>query len=251
MQGKNELSSVFGIHAVEELLKKHPQNIDKIYFTEKEKRGTLFEMMKQCKKRKISYANIPESKLDKMAGGGNHQGVVAFKTVRAYNDESDLWELLEVHENPLLLIPSSLEDPGNLGAIIRSACAFGVDAILLERKGTVPLNGTVAKTSAGMIEQMMLVKPVRLEAMIEQLKMSGFTVIGIDGYGDGEVADLNFTGPTILITGGEHKGIPPYLRRLCDGRAKIPMAEGVESLNVSVAAGITLYEAMKQRRFSM
>ncbi len=248
MDNKKEHTSVYGIHAVEELVKNNPQSIDKIYFTDKEKRGPLFELMKTAKKKKLSYANIPEIKLEKMVKGAVHQGVVAFKTVRAYNEESDLWDLLEVKDNPLLLLPAGLEDPGNLGAIIRSACAFNVDAILLERKGTVPLNGTVAKTSAGMIEKMMLVKPVKLEAMIEQLKLSGFTIIGIDGYGDGEVEDLNLEGPTVLITGGEHKGIPPYLRRLCNGRAKIPMAAHVESLNVSVAAGITLYEAMKQRK---
>ena len=247
MAEKREYSTVYGVHAVEELVKNNPQSIDKIYFTDKEKRGGLFELMKNVKKLKINYANIPEQKIDKMAYGAKHQGVLAFKTVRDYNKESELWELLEIKSDPLILIPSSLEDPGNFGAIIRSACAFGVDAILLERKGTVPLNSTVAKTSAGMIESMMLVKPSRLEALIQELKLSNFSVIGIDGYGTDKIKDMNFEGPTILITGGEHRGIPPYLKRLCDARAAIPMQEGVESLNVSVATGIALYEALNQR----
>ncbi len=246
-QEKVNVNAVFGIHAVEELMKNSPQSIDKIYFTEKEKRGTLFEMMKEAKRKKISYANIPDKKLDKMVDNAKHQGVVAFKGARSYNEESELWELLEHQENPLILLPSSLEDPGNLGAIIRSACAFGVNCILLERKGTVPLTGTVAKTSAGMIEQMMIVRPQTMKTTIEQLKLSGFAVIGIDGWGKDKVEDMNLTGPTVLITGGEHSGIPRYLQSLCDTRAKIPMAEGVESLNVSVAAGVALYETMKQR----
>ncbi len=247
MAEKNEHYVIFGIHAVEELIKNNPQSIDKVYFTDKEKRGPLFELMKTCNSKKINYANIPEEKIDKMASQGNHQGVLAFKTVRAYNEEKDLWDLLEVLDNPLILIPAALEDPGNLGAIIRSACAFGVDAILLERKGTVPLNGTVAKTSAGMIEQMTLIKPARLEATVEQLKLSGFTIIGIDGYGEGKLEEANLTGPTVLITGGESHGIPPYLKKQCHTLCAIPMKKGVESLNVSVAAGIALYETMKQR----
>lgn len=251
MSEKKEYSTVFGVHAVEELMKHSPESIDKVYFVDKEKKGALFELMKNAKKQKINYANIPEKKLDKMARGGNHQGVLAFKTIRDYNSEKDLWDLLEVVDNPLILLPSSLEDPGNFGAIIRSSVAFGVNAILLERKGTVPLNGTVAKTSVGTIEKMMIVKPARLEALVKELKLSGFSVLGIDGYGDGKIEDANFEGPTLLITGGEHKGIPPYLKRLCDSRLSIPMVNGVESLNVSVAAGIALYEAQKQRSFNL
>ena len=102
-----------------------------------------------------------EDKLEKMVGHKRHQGVVAFRTIRSYDPESKLWEIAENDEAPLFILPSSLEDPGNLGAIIRSAAAFGASAVLLERKGSVQLNGTVAKTSAGMIEQMTIVKPNR------------------------------------------------------------------------------------------
>lgn len=239
---------VFGVHAVEELVKQNAGNIDKIYFTDKEKRGGLFELMKTVKKLKLNYANIPENKLSKMCDFRRHQGVVAFKTIRPYDSEEKLWDIINATEAPLLLLPSGLEDPGNFGAIIRSAAAFNVSAILLERKGTVALNGTVAKTSAGMVEQMTLIKSKNLLELIDSLKEKGFRFVGADGYSETKLEEANFDGPTVIITGGEHKGIPPYLRKICDQLVSIPMKEGVESLNVSVAAGVMLYEAMRQRQ---
>lgn len=246
---ENENQAIFGIHAVEELVKKSINSIDKIYFTDKHKEGALFELMRKAKKLKISYANIPEEKLEKMAGNDRHQGVVAYRTIRSYDTEKDLWKIAEEYDAPLFLIPAALEDPGNLGAIIRSAAAFGVSAIMLERKGSVQLNGTVAKTSAGMIENMTIVKPGRLEALVSELKLGGFKVIGADAGGEGQIFETNLTGPAIIITGGEHNGIPPYLKKQCDTIVSIPMQPGVESLNVSVAAGVLMYEAMKQRAF--
>lgn len=238
---------VYGIHAVEELVQHNPLAIDKIYFTDKQKKGGLFELMKVVKKRKISYANIPEGKLNKMAGYAPHQGVVAFRTVRNYDDESVLYEKISEAEKPLILIPAGLEDPGNFGAIIRSAAAFNVSAILLERKGTVPLNATVAKTSAGMIEQMTLIKPRNLEETLIKLKDLGFIIFGADGSGPTPPRQLPLDKPCVIITGNEHAGIPAYLAKLCDEFASIPIMDTVESLNVSVAAGIMLYEAMVQR----
>ncbi len=246
-KGPENNQAIFGIHAVEELISKNRNSIDKIYFTEKFKEGALFELMRNAKKLKLNYANIPEEKLETMCGNSRHQGVVAFRTIRSYDPESDLWKIAEEDEAPLFIIASSLEDPGNLGAIIRSSAAFGASAVILERKGSVQLNGTVAKTSAGMIEAMTIVKPNRLEALVSELKLGGFTVIGADGTGDTTVYKTNLKGPTVLIMGGEHKGIPPYLKKQCDNIVSIPMMPGVESLNVSVAAGIIMYEALKQR----
>ncbi len=242
-----ENTMVFGIHAVEELVRKNSKSIDKVYFTDKQKKGGLFELMKECKRQKLPYANIPDNKLDRMCRK-THQGVVAFKTVRPYDDETALWQAIDKVENPIILLPASLEDTGNFGAIIRSAAAFNVAAIVVERKGTVALNGTVAKTSAGMIEQATLVKPDNMLDLISKLKERGFTFIGASGYGSKPLQEIDFSGPTVIVTGGEHKGIPPYLKKECDALAAIPMADDVESLNVSVAAGIMLYEAVRQRR---
>ena len=246
---QNETNAVYGIYAVEELVNKNRQSIDKIYFSDKNKTGKLFELLKIVKKEKISYACIPEHKLDKMSNKFPHQGIVAFRTIRPYDDEKKLWEIVENAENPLFILPAGIEDPGNLGAIIRSSCAFGVSAILFERKGVVPLNGTVAKTSVGTIENAVLIKPDNLESVIKKLKENGIQVIGADGRGEIIPEKVNFTKPTLIITGGEHDGIPAYLSKLCDKTVVIPTAKEVESLNVSVAAGILLYEAMRQKLY--
>jgi len=243
---QNETNAVYGIHAVEELLNKNRQSIDKIYFNDKNKTGKLFELLKTVKREKISYACIPEAKLNKMSNNFPHQGVVAFRTARPYDDEKKLWEILETQENPLFILPAGIEDPGNLGAIIRSASAFGVSAILFERKGVVPLNGTVAKTSVGAIERAVLIKPDNLEGVVQKLKLGGIQVIGADGRGE-SLSKIDFRKPTLIITGAEHDGIPPYLAKLCDKTAAIPMVKEVESLNVSVAMGILLYETARGR----
>jgi 23S rRNA (guanosine2251-2'-O)-methyltransferase len=245
---QNETNAVYGIHAVDELINKNRQSIDKIYFSDKNKTGKLFELLKTEKKEKISYACIPENKLNKMSNNFPHQGVVAFRTVRPYDDEEKLWKIIKDVNNPLFILPAGIEDPGNLGAIIRSARAFGVSAILLERKGVVPLNGTVAKTSVGTIENAVLIKPDNLEAVIKKMKERQITVIGADGRGEIIPSKVDFIKPMLIITGGEHDGIPAYLSKLCDKIVAIPMIKEVESLNVSVAMGILLYETMRQKR---
>jgi 23S rRNA (guanosine2251-2'-O)-methyltransferase len=245
---QTETNAIYGIHAVEELVNKNRQSIDKIYFNDRNKTGKLFELLKIVKKEKISYACIPEQKLNKMSNNLPHQGVVAFRTVRPYDDEKKLWEILENTENPLFILPAGIEDPGNLGAIIRSSRAFGVSAILFERKGVVPLNATVAKTSVGTIENAVLIKPDNLEAVVKKMKEYGVFTIGADSRGE-NLTKTDFRKPLLIITGGEHDGIPAYLAKLCDKTVAIPMSKEVESLNVSVAMGILLYETAKQREF--
>ncbi|MGM0444232.1 MAG: 23S rRNA (guanosine(2251)-2'-O)-methyltransferase RlmB [Fibrobacterota bacterium] len=245
---KQEDNRIYGVHPVKELLRSNAESIDKIYFSDREKRGALFELMKEVKRKKINYANIPAAKLDRMVlRGTNHQGVVAFKTVRPFDDESIIDEILSQEKAPLFLIPAAIEDTGNFGALIRSAAAFGVSALLMERKGSVSLNGTVAKTSAGMIDHMRITKPRNLQARVEQLKDAGVRIIGADGRGDALLSQTDMTGPLCIITGGEHRGIPPYLEKLCTEICAIPMQSSVESLNVSVAAALFLYETQRAR----
>ena len=244
---QNETNAVYGIYAVEELMKKNRQSIDKIYFNDKNKTGKLFELLKLVKKEKISYACIPEQKLDRMSSNFPHQGVVAFRTVRPYDGEEKLWEIMEKVGSPIIILPAGIEDPGNLGAVIRSAAAFGVAAVLFERKGVVPLNGTVAKTSVGTIEDAVLVKPDNLEGVVKKMKEQGITVIATDAKGKTLPSETDLTKPTLIITGGEHDGVPAYLAKLCDSVVAIPIRNEVESLNVSVSMGILLYEARRQR----
>lgn len=243
---------IYGIHAVEELIEARRNEIERIYVVQEKSGGKPFEILKYARKLRIPCQVIPEERLEKLTRSRKHQGVAALCSVKPYEEITDLRKRLKDKDTaPLLLLPASVEDPGNMGAIIRSAVALGVDAILLERKRSVPINATVSKTSAGLVEQMALVKPKNLEGEIEQFAKDGYEIIGAMG-GDFPSPDkLDFSKPTIIVTGGEHKGIPPYLQKRCTNFTAIPMSEKAESFNVSNAAAIVLYEAARQRGFKL
>ncbi len=239
---------ICGIHAIEELLQNRITSIDHIYFDQHKKSTALFNLMKTCRKERLSYNLIPETRLTYLAGTDKHQGVVAQCSARPYSSIEEIKEKLSSQSHaPLLLIPASVEDPGNLGAIIRSSAAFSVDALLLEKKNTAPLNASVAKSAAGMLEHVTISRPKNLEHIVEEFKTEGFAIIGAE-MEDGKAPDkINFTRPCILILGGENRGIPPYLKKQCTEFVSIPIAEKVQSLNVSAATAVLLYECNRQR----
>ena len=241
---------IYGIHAVEELISNRMNEIDRVFFDNSRTKGNIFNLMKLCKKNKIVYQCIPGMRLNQIAGTEKHQGIAAVCTAKPYDDINNILDRLKTATSPpILLVPSSIEDPRNFGALIRTSVAFGVNAILLERKGTTPLNATVAKASAGMMEHIPVVKPPNLEKVIKELADTGFNVIGAVSGADKKPHQINLTGPVIIITGGEHRGIPPYLKKLCTDFTGIPIRKEVNSLNISVAASIVLYECLKQRGF--
>ena len=193
---------------------------------------------------------MPGIKLDSVANTRKHQGVVAICSAKAYSTVESLVNTLEAKKTPaLLFVPASIEDPRNLGSLIRSCVAFGVDALLLERKNTAPLGDTVAKAAAGMLEHLSIIKPRNLEGLIVDLKARGFFVAGAHHTGAIRPEQVDFTLPSIIITGGEHRDIPPYLARLCSCMVGIPISPAAQSLNVTVAGSVLLYECSKQRGF--
>jgi 23S rRNA (guanosine2251-2'-O)-methyltransferase len=238
---------VYGIHPVSELLKTRLSSIDHIYFEKEKKSGYLFEIMKICRKERLAYSQIPEIALRQLTGTNHHQGITALCSVLPYTPIETIMEMFAGKKHSLLIIPSSIEDPGNLGAIIRSAVALGADALLLERKHTAPLNATVAKSSAGMVEHIAISRPKNLEGIIIDLKKEGYRIIGAEMKCGKPPFDIDFKGRVILILGGEHRGIPPYLLKTCTDIVSIPMSEKAQSLNVSAAAAILLYEISRQR----
>ncbi len=248
MQSENY---IYGIHAVEELLNTRIQSIDHIYFDKDKKSANLFNLMKICRKERLAYNLVPESKLQQLAGTTKHQGIVALCSVKEYCSIEKLHQILANKENPLLLIPASVEDPGNLGTIIRSSVAFGVDALILERKNTAPLNAAVAKSSAGMIEHICISRPKNLESIVSEFAQKGYSVVGADVHKGKKPSELNLKGPLLLILGGEHRGIPPYLSRLCTDYVSIPINKTAQSLNVSAATAVLLYECARQRDFDL
>lgn len=242
---------IYGIHAVKELLASRKQDIEHVYFDKDKKSQALFDLLKQCRKERLSYNQVPEVKLNSLAGTTKHQGIVAFCSIRPYSTTEQLHEITNSKKTPLLLVAASIEDPGNLGAIIRSCVCFGVDALLLERKNTVPLNAAVAKSSAGMLEHLCIVKPRNLEGLISDYARDGFNIAGAVMENGVIPSETSLSGPTILITGGEHRGIPPYLQKQCREFLSVPMAPHAQSLNASVAAAVLMYECLRQRDFKV
>jgi 23S rRNA (guanosine2251-2'-O)-methyltransferase len=237
---------IYGIHPVEELLRARKQDIEHVYFDKDKKNQPLFALLRTCRRERLSYNMVPEAKLSSLAGTQKHQGVVAFCSARPYNGADDLEKIAASKPTPLFVVAASIEDPGNLGAIIRSCVCLGADALLLERKNTVPLNATVARCSAGMFERLCIVKPRNLEGLIAEYAAKGFQTVGAAVNGGINPDRHNFKKPTILITGGEHRGIPPYLQKLCAQTISIPMAPQSQSLNASVSAAILMYERGRQ-----
>lgn len=244
MQSEN---LIYGIHAVEELLNTRIQAVDHIYFEKEKKNQAIFNLMKLCRKERLAYNLVPENRLQQLSGTTKHQGVVAVCSVKEYCTIEQVQQNLTDKNNPLILIPASVEDPGNLGTIIRSSVAFNVDALILERKNTAPLNAAVAKSSAGMVEHLCIARPKNLEGIISDFIQKGYSVVGADVDKGKNPSDLNLKGPLILILGGEHRGIPPYLSKLCTDFVSIPINKTAQSLNVSAATAVLLYECSRQR----
>jgi 23S rRNA (guanosine2251-2'-O)-methyltransferase len=242
------LGAVYGIHAVEELLSKRLASIDHIYFDKTKRSPQLFNLIKTCRKERLAYNLVPPLKVTQLAGTDNHQGVAALCSILPYCSPEELKVIIAGKSAPFLVLAASVEDPQNLGALIRSCVAFGADALLLERKNTAPLSSAVAKASAGMVEHIAIVRPKNLEGIVREYGESGFTIVGARASEGVPPAQIDFMGPVIIVLGGEHRGIPPYLEKLCSRFVSIQIDKKVNSLNVSAAGAIIMYECLRQRQ---
>ncbi len=241
---------IYGIHPVAELIATKVRQIDRLYFDKDHTGGQLFELVKLARKERLAYQLVPSVKLDQLCGTTKHQGAVGLCSAKEFMSPEELLARLDERRTPpLLFVPASVEDPRNLGALIRTCVAFGVDAVLLERKNTAPIGATVAKASAGMVERIPLVKPRNLEGLVATLASRNFLIVGAETGAPARPQDIDLRKPVVIITGGENRGIPPYLAKQCTHRAGIPLSSEVPSLNVSSAASILLYECARQREF--
>jgi len=240
---------IYGIHAVEELLTKRLSAVDHVYFDKDKKSAPLFNLLKICRKERLAYNLVPTIKLRSICGTDKHQGVVAVCSMKQYCPVDELKRHLSQTSSPFIVIAASVEDPSNLGAIIRSCVAFNVDALLLERKNTAPLNASAAKSSAGMIEHLCISRPKNLEGLVAEFASGGYAIAGAIANDGAAPETVDMTGPFVLILGGEHRGIPPYLARLCNRKIAIPISGKAQSLNVSAAGAVLMYECSRQRKF--
>ena len=236
---------VAGRNAVLELLKSD-KDINKIFVERGEKHGSINEIVARAREAKVVLVEVEKSKLDLYAE--NHQGVVAIVPPFNYCEIEDILEVAkEKEEDPFVLILDGIEDPHNLGAIIRTAETAGVHGVIIPKRRAASVNSTVNKVSAGAVEHMKIARVNNINDTIQYLKDNGLWIIGTDGKAENYYYEQDLTGPIALVIGSEGFGMNRLVSENCDILVKIPMKGKITSLNASVSAGIVMYEVVKQR----
>ena len=216
-------------------------------FVNPDAKGSISMILRLAKERDIPVKQVREVKLDSMAGGASHQGVIAVGACAEYVEVSDLLDIAAQRgEDSFIIICDEIEDPHNLGAIIRTAETAGADGVIIPKRRSASLNATVFKTSAGAASYVPVARVSNLAACIDQLKENGVWIYGTDASGT-EYTGVDFTGAIGLVIGSEGFGISKLIQKKCDFMVKLPMFGKINSLNASVAAGIFMYEAVRQR----
>lgn len=250
-RGRAAGNVAYGIHAVRVLLTRSPQRVRQLWLSSsREAASRLQELRALAGQAGVSIADADDAQLERLAAGERHQGVVAELVPRAEDPETLLEEALESVGGtaPLLLVLDGVTDPHNLGACLRSADAAGVAAVIVPRDRAAGLTPVVRKVAAGAAETVPLVQVVNLARTLRDLKERGVWLVGTSDDAPRTLYDVDLLGPTALVLGSEGEGMRRLTREACDELVSIPMAGAVESLNVSVATGVALYEAVRQRR---
>lgn len=237
---------IFGRNPVLEAIK-NGREIDKIMIKKGGVEGSLNVIIKKAKEKGIVVTETEKQKLDALCEGENHQGVVAFVATHQYSTVNDIIQRAkEKNHSPFVIICDKITDPHNLGSIIRTANCAGVDGIIIPKRNSVGLNAIVAKTSAGAVEYTPVAKVTNIANTIDELKKQGFWIAGADMDGQA-MYKTDLKGALGLVIGSEGEGISRLVKEKCDFIVNIPMMGEINSLNASVAAGILMYEAVRQR----
>jgi len=239
-------TQLYGLRAIIEAINAN-ETIDKV-FLQKGLKGDLFgELEKAIKTSGTNASYVPIEKLNKLTRN-NHQGAVAqISPIAFYNFETLVNNVIELKKAPLFLLLDQLSDVRNFGAIIRTAECTGVDGIIIQKKGGAPINGDTIKTSAGAVFKIPICKVDHIKDALFYLQGSGVKVIAATEKTENTIYDISFKEPCAIIMGSEGRGINPSVLKLVDAKAKLPLYGEIESLNVSVACGAFLYEAIRQR----
>ncbi len=249
-RGEGPTRVVYGVNPVKELLRGGGEELAELWLAEGARSGALAELERQARDAGARVKHAPRPRLDRLAGDGHHQGVVAvLEGAFRYAEVADLLEAARsAGQPPLLIILDGVEDPQHLGAIIRSAVAFGAHGVVIPRDRAAGVTATVAKASAGVVARCRVARVTNVARTVEALKEDGVWSVALAADGDRELGQVDLKGPIALVMGSEGEGIRPLVRRTCDHAARIGMMGGVESLSVSAAASVALYEAARQRR---
>lgn len=236
-----------GRNAVTEALKSG-RGINKLWIASGDREGSVAEIAALAKERGIVVQYVERAKIEALAGGHRHQGVLAYVAPVPYAELEDILKAAEAKgEAPFLVLLDELEDPHNLGALLRTADATGVHGILIPKRRSVSLNATVAKTSAGAVEYVPVARIGNIAQTLKKLKEKGFWVAGADMDGEKAYYEVDLTGPLVLVVGSEGKGMSRLTKEACDFIVRMPMVGRINSLNASVAGSILMYESMRQR----
>lgn len=236
-----------GRNAVTEALKSG-RGINKLWIASGDREGSVAEIAALAKELGIVVQYVERAKIEALAGGHRHQGVLAYVAPVPYAELEDILKAAEAKgEAPFLVLLDELEDPHNLGALLRTADATGVHGILIPKRRSVSLNATVAKTSAGAVEYVPVARIGNIAQTLKKLKEKGFWVAGADMDGEKAYYEADLTGPLVLVVGSEGKGMSRLTKEACDFIVRMPMVGRINSLNASVAGSILMYESMRQR----
>ncbi len=237
---------IIGRNPVSEALRSG-REIDRILVAKGEKNGSAVAILAKARKKKIPIKEVDSRKLDFISGGVNHQGIIAFCAVKQYVEVDDIFKLAEERkESPFIIVLDEIEDPHNLGAIIRTAECTGVHGVIIPKRRSAALSYAVGKASAGAVEYVPVARVTNISNTIEELKKRGVWVYGADMNGT-DYTKCDFSGATALVIGNEGKGISRLVREKCDEIVSLPMKGKIKSLNASVAAGVLMYAAIEKK----
>lgn len=244
----SKTENLYGLHAVQAVLMSVPERVLGLMVMQGRADQKLQKILTLARQNGIAVQEVTRKKMDALTGDANHQGVIAQVRPGQQHDEHYLFELLDtLSEAPFLLVLDGVTDPHNLGACMRSADAAGVHAVIAPKDNAVGLNSTARKVACGAAEIVPFIPVTNLARTLEKLKARGVWVKGAAGEAQGTVYQSDLTGPLALVMGAEGAGLRRLTRDTCDELVKIPMAGTVSSLNVSVATGVFLFEALRQR----
>lgn len=245
-ENQNEKDIIFGRNSVTEAIKAG-RPLDCVMVAKGERSGSVPKILADAKNAGLPIKEVDRKKIDFLCGHGNHQGIIAMGAVKEYSSVDDIFNLAEERgEPPFIIVCDEIEDPHNLGAIIRTAEAAGAHGVIVPKRRSAPLSFAVAKTSAGAVEFMHVARVTNIPQTLDELKARGVWVYCADM--DGETFySANLKGSVALVIGSEGKGVGRLVKEKCDVILSMPMKGKINSLNASVAAGILMYEISKQR----
>ena len=242
--------TIFGINSIRALFATNPAIIRQLFVDKKRNDRRVQEIIVLAEQHSIPISYDDRKRLDELCQSGNHQGVIAYCNMPVAQDESLIEQIIAENDQPLFLILDGVQDPHNLGACLRTADAVGVNAIIIPKDRSASLNSTVVKVASGAAYSVHVVSVTNLSRTIRRMQELGVWFVGADGEATESLYDVKLTGSLALVLGAEGAGLRRLTKELCDFLVKLPMLGTVESLNVSVATGVCLYEALRQRTSS-